>query len=234
MRLADLAPRFAVLTFAPILLAAAACGSTGSPASPEPNGSANGRAIAPGDGTPTTPNEATLDAGAEPEIVPISTPDIVPSSLGATLSDAGIDLAKLPEEIDEFEHSQIRAVMGSFKTSLGVQCTGCHATKTMEDGGVGLDAKKPTPNRNIAEKMYSEFVVKMRFKDGAPLYCDSCHQGKADFLDRSSKEGVGKWMHENFATKLVQADGSPVNCATCHGRPFVPTFVDGWANPTVE
>ena len=47
-----------------------------------------------------------------------------------------------------------------------------------------------TPQKRVAQKMWDEFVRKLSLPDGQPLYCDSCHQGKLTFLDRSDTSAV--------------------------------------------
>jgi hypothetical protein len=108
--------------------------------------------------------------------------------------------------------------MGMGGTGMGAMGMGSH-----------YDFDAWTPNKHIAAKMWSEFVQKLAFKNGDPLYCDSCHQKKAKFLDRSDDSALGDWMHQNFVEKLVQKDGQPLQCATCHGKPFDGQFLDKWA-----
>ncbi len=179
----------------------------------------------PGSVSPTGPESATL---------PNTTPPIRPSTLGDSLLRAGVTLDALPNEIDDLEKEQLLGMMSSFRASLGVECKGCHLTKVESDGAERLEPKKSTPRKRVAERMYTEFVQKLRFKDGAPLYCDSCHQGKAKFLDRSNESGLRDWMHDNFATKLVKKDGSELVCATCHGTPMNKHFLEGWAAAATE
>jgi hypothetical protein len=96
--------------------------------------------------------------------------------------------------------------------------------------GPQLDFEAWTPNKRIASKMWSEFVQKLEFANGDPLYCDSCHQGKNKFLDRSNEAALKDWMHDNFVDKLVRKDGQPMSCANCHGMPFDGHFLhDRWA-----
>jgi hypothetical protein len=69
------------------------------------------------------------------------------------------------------------------------------------------------------------------FESGAPLYCDPCHQGQGQFLDRSDKKAVGAWMSDNFTEKLKLASkpaAPDVECETCHGDPFEPAILRRW------
>jgi hypothetical protein len=175
-------------------------------------------------------------------------PPIEASKEGSALSSAGLDPKNLPA-LDKLGKDNLKPVMHSFADSLGVQCSECHAPamKTgpsatapapgpaMGMGDMGGMKSSPydfdvwTPNKRIAAKMWSEFVQKLSFANGDPLYCDSCHQQRAKFLDRSDDDKLGQWMHDNFVAKLVQKNGQPVECATCHGKPFNGSFLDGWA-----
>lgn len=75
--------------------------------------------------------------------------------------------------------------------------------------------------------MWDEWVSGLRFKEEENLlFCDSCHQGKADFLQRD--EHTAAWMQENFVAQLRRADGTDVTCATCHGQPHQDELLDAW------
>jgi hypothetical protein len=102
--------------------------------------------------------------------------------------------------------------MRTFTKSLGVQCNGCHDT---------TDFSKPTPQKTIAGHMWNDFVKQLSLADGSgALYCDSCHNGQKDFLDRSNHPALAAWMKANFVGKLKRNDGAAHNCGTCHGNPF--------------
>ncbi len=72
-------------------------------------------------------------------------------------------------------------------------------------------------------------MTKLRFKDGGLLYCDSCHQGQAQFLDRSDLAAVGLWMQINFVDQLERVDGLPHGCETCHGDPLNYDLISDWS-----
>jgi hypothetical protein len=63
---------------------------------------------------------------------------------------------------------------------------------------------------------------------GGAVYCDSCHQGQGQFLDRSDKGALSAYMSDNFTAKLKRADGKDVECETCHGDPFEGRFLSRW------
>jgi hypothetical protein len=65
--------------------------------------------------------------------------------------------------------------------------------------------------------------------DLGPLYCDSCHQGRAKITDRSDPKLLGTAMHDVYVTGLSRTDGKPNGCATCHGDPFNPKLLTTWA-----
>ncbi|MDP9149988.1 MAG: hypothetical protein M3O36_08630, partial [Myxococcota bacterium] len=52
--------------------------------------------------------------------------------------------------------------------------------------------------------------------DGAALFCDSCHQGRMQQLDRSDKKRLARWMDDNFVSGLSRRDGGDHGCETCH------------------
>ncbi|MFO0678002.1 MAG: cytochrome c3 family protein [Polyangiaceae bacterium] len=177
---------------------------------------------APGGGTapaPATPDEVSVGA----------TPSLRPSTILPGLAAIGVTANAFPSSIEKLKKDHRTTMMESFAKSLGVECTGCHASETKSDGEVRVKPDVSTPRKRVAFKMYTEFVQKLRFADGSPLYCDSCHQGKATFLDRSSEPALRRWMHENFVSKLVTTDGKAIACPTCHGTPFDRSFLDGWA-----
>ena len=147
----------------------------------------------------------------------------IPSAMGDRLAAAGLDLAKLPA-LDEIGDDQIVDVMKIFTASLGATCKDCHTA----------DKKEDTPNKLIAQKMWSEFAQKLTLVDGQPVFCDSCHKGKLQFLDRSDEKQLGGWMKTNFVGGLVRKDGQKHTCGTCHGTPFVPGFLDDWGGTAMD
>jgi hypothetical protein len=152
----------------------------------------------------------------------------VPSTLVASLQAAGLDPAHLPA-LEDVPDDQVDAVMKTFTKALGVKCKDCHQTP---------DFAKETTNKRIARKMWDQLVRGMTMADGSPLYCDSCHQGKATFLDRSDtgKGGaLSTWMKAAYVGGLKQADGSANTCSSCHGKPFKGSFLDDWgADPDAD
>ncbi len=93
--------------------------------------------------------------------------------------------------------------------ALGTTCDGCH---------VKGDFAKATKEKEGAERAYNRFVAGLRFGDGTPLFCDSCHQGKWSFLQRTDHDEVATWMKHNFVDKLVKKHGTAISCATCHQK----------------
>lgn len=170
-------------------------------------------------GTETAPTDPAAPATDEPAITPSKTPPLretIDAKVTSTLEAAGIDVNH-PGDLEDLLSSQskLKAVMTSFTIALGTTCTGCHV-----GSGSRIDYEAETPNKNIAKKMWSEFVRKLQKKDGGAIYCDSCHQGKMTFLDRADDRSLGAWMQENFVVKLARTDGAAHACTTCHGDPF--------------
>ena len=157
-------------------------------------------------------------SGASPDG---ATPPPRGSSAEATLRAAGLPLDALPASLDALPAAQLDAVMLTFSSSLGLDCNGCHDAN---------DAARSTERVRIAARMWSDFVVARRFADGRPLYCDSCHQGRATFLAHDDTHALGLWMERYFTDGLVRADGRKNDCFSCHGTPFDPGFLDTWAD----
>jgi hypothetical protein len=170
-------------------------------------------------GTETAPTDPTTPPADAPPITPSKTPPLretIDAQVTSTLKAAGIDV----NDPGDFEtlltsQSKLKAVMTSFTIALGTTCTGCH-----EGSGNRIDYEAETKNKKIAKKMWSEFVRKLQKKDGGAIYCDSCHQGKMEFLDRADDRSLGAWMQENFVDKLARTDRAEHACTTCHGDPF--------------
>lgn len=170
-------------------------------------------------GTETAPTDPNTPPTEGPPVVPSKTPPIrttIDAQVTSTLKAAGIDVND-PGDFDTLlrSPSKLKAVMTSFTIALGTTCTGCHVS-----AGNEVDYEAPTPKKKIAKKMWSEFVRKLQTKDGGAIYCDSCHQGKMEFLDRADDRSLGAWMQENFVDKLARTDGAAHACTTCHGDPF--------------
>lgn len=167
---------------------------------------------------------ATADAGTPPLEGAIN-PQIV-----STLAAAGLTVDDLPADLDAVasDHTKLRAVMQSFTIALGTTCEGCHEAG-VDGGRPNFDAD--TPRKNVARKMWSEFVGKLRKKDGSAIYCDTCHQGQFEFLNRDDDHALAQWMKANFVNGLSRKDGTTQTCASCHGNPFDDSFLDGWEQP---
>lgn len=142
------------------------------------------------------------------------------SAMAADLKALGLDPKALPP-LNKIPPDKIRPLMMTFKKALGTECTSCH------DAG---NFKAPTPNKKIASKMWDEFVRKLAMeKADEVLYCDSCHQGSMQFLDRHDKKALSAWMDANFVSKAKRVDKKDHSCETCHGDPFEPKFIAGWS-----
>lgn len=135
------------------------------------------------------------------------------------LKELGLDVKNLPP-LNKLEPATLRKVMNTFKKALGTNCNGCHDAN---------DMKAPTPHKKIAARMWEDFTRKLKMEDGTALYCDSCHQGKMEFLDKHDPKALGAWMDQNYVGKLKRADKKDHGCETCHGDPFDPKFLAKWA-----
>jgi hypothetical protein len=146
---------------------------------------------------------------------------IAPSNMVAKLREIGLDPAALPP-LNKLEPKMLRDVMNTFTKSLGVQCSHCHEK----------DFKAPTAKKKIATHMWNDFTRSLAMAEGpaagGTLYCDSCHQGRAEFLDRSDLKQLGAWMQENYVDKLKRADKKDHDCSTCHGDPFEGKILKKW------
>ena len=137
----------------------------------------------------------------------------------ADLEALALDPRSLPP-IEKLDAKALRGVMKLIAKSLGAKCRDCHA-----EGDFAL----PTPRKKVAAKMWNEFVVKLAFAgDGSPLFCDSCHQGRAKWLDRTDKKALSRWMDANFVEKLKRKDEREHDCETCHVNMEM-RFVRLWA-----
>lgn len=143
---------------------------------------------------------------------------IGPSAFADDLKKLGIDPLK-PPPLNKLSPDVVRKLMPSFAKSLGVKCEFCHDTNNF---------KAPTPHKRVAANMWQHFVVDLAFEDGNPLYCDSCHGGSAEFLDRHDKKALSAWMDANYVSKLKRTDKKDHSCETCHGDPFEPKFIGLW------
>lgn len=204
------------------LAAAAACAPAAPPPPVTPGAPGDPAAVA-GVRDPSAP--ATPVASAPPGVdapppAPAAMRAPVATALGAELGALGLDPAKLPP-LAQLEGDKLRKVMKLFTRSLGVRCGDCHTD----------DFAAPTPRKAVASRMWDEFVRGYTKADGAPLFCDSCHQGKLVFLDRRDDRALGAWMKEQYVAGLRGAAGAPHDCKSCHGDPFVGEFLDLWKRP---
>ena len=168
--------------------------------------------------TPATPTAPT------PPAAPVPMKGPTPTAFDAQLTAIGLDPANLPP-LGKLAPEQLRKVMPLFAKSLGTKCEGCH--------GASFDQR--TPEMNVAEQMWNHFSQELTLRDGGPLFCDSCHHGRAKVLDRRDTEKLAVWMDENYATKLArkaigaQAIRAEHACPTCHGEPAEMRFIRFWA-----
>lgn len=143
---------------------------------------------------------------------------ITKSAFAEDLKKLGIDPLK-PGPLNKLSPDTLRKLMPTFAKSLGVKCAACHDPDNF---------KAWTPNKRVASKMWQEFVVGMAMEDGTPLYCDSCHGGHMEFLDRHDKKALSAWMDTNYVKKLKRSDKKEATCEGCHGDPFEPLFLSTW------
>jgi hypothetical protein len=201
-----------------LLVACAACGGAAGGAAPSQVPPAPSSAESPttvGSGTPTEPTaagagSASTPTGPTPAAVEMKAPS--PTAMADDLRALGLDAKNLPP-IEKLEPRTLRGVMKLMARSLGVKCGDCH-----QEG----DFAAPTRRKKVAAHMWDEFAAKMAFDTGAgggaggALFCDSCHQGRVQLLDRRDKKVLSKWMDDSFVAKLVQKDGKSMECETCH------------------
>lgn len=143
---------------------------------------------------------------------------VQPSTMLDRLRVAGLDPKNLPP-FEKLERRQLGVVMKTFAASLGLKCIGCHDLD---------DFKKPSARKEAAKRMWNDFVRVLVLDDGAPVYCDSCHQGSVQVLDRRDKALVSSFMDDIFVGKLKRADGKDHDCGTCHGDPPEFKFLSTW------
>jgi hypothetical protein len=142
-----------------------------------------------------------------------------PTAMAKELEAIGLDVAHLPP-LDKLEGDKLRKVMRTFTKALGVRCESCHTD----------DFAAPTPKKRVAARMWNEYVRGLALAGGEPVYCDSCHQGHEEFLDRRDTKALGAWMNAHYVDGLTRTDGQPHGCETCHGDPFEPHVLALWAS----
>ena len=207
-----------------LALVIAACGGGEGPGpqvpgGPAPSGGPSASAGVPG--APTAPAASgSVPTGIAPPPAAGPMKPIAASAFAEDLKKLGIDPLK-PGPLNKMSPDVIRKLMPTFAKSLGVKCEFCHDNNNF---------KAMTPHKRVAAKMWEEFVMKLSLDDssGGALYCDSCHGGKAEFLDRHDKKALSAWMDANYVSKLKRADKKDHGCETCHGDPFEPKFLGPW------
>lgn len=220
IRRAGLFPSSTLLLATAVVAAIAACGpadggarpgpQTPAPAPSDTGGTVPAPTTAPPASTtgPATPSPAGTTATSPPPFFGPMKP-LAPSTMEAKLRDIGLDPAALPP-LNKLDAKTLRDVMNTFTKALGVQCSHCHEK----------DFKAPTENKKIATHMWNDFTRALALEGGGALYCDSCHGGRPQFLDRRDLGALGTWMQENYVDKVKRANGKEHTCETCHGEPF--------------
>lgn len=193
-------------TFLFLTLLAAACGGGQAPSPGSPQPSASGE-------TPQGSTSSPASGGGNKPLVA--------TQYAESLTGMGLDANALPE-MNKLTPEQLRKVMGLFTKSLGVDCKFCHK---------GGDFKAPTEHKQVATRMWNEWVHGTKLATAGaegPIFCDSCHQGKAEFLDKSNHEELAGWMKAQLVERMHKTSGAPMSCETCHGKPFDGDFLDKW------
>jgi hypothetical protein len=215
---------FVASVLGPAAIAACGGGGGGGP-SPKVPASSSSSAPTPGSGTSgtgsgTSGTSGTSGAGSSAVPVPTGAANkpIAPSAMAAQLKELGLDPKKLPP-IEKLDAKQKRDLMNTFTKAVGAQCKTCH---DMDH----LDA--PTPMKKLTARMWNEWVRGVTFEDGSLVYCDSCHQGRLEFLDRHDKKAVSDWMADNFVSKLKRVDAKDQSCERCHGDKMEMRFLSQW------
>jgi hypothetical protein len=211
--------RSSVATLAlPFAIVVAACGGALAPSpanqapAPAPaQAPASGQAPAPSAGSAPgqVPESAPAPASASaltPAPAPVEMKPPVTSTLTDSLATLGLDPKRLPP-LEKLEPRALRGVMKLFAKSLGIKCSECHRAG---------DFAAPTRRKTIATHMWDDFVAKLALVDGSPVFCDSCHQGRVEQLDRRDKKLLAKWMDDNFVQRLARLDAKGTDCETCH------------------
>lgn len=134
---------------------------------------------------------------------------IAPTKMGEALAAAGLDVRALPP-LEALEPGPKQKVMRTFTTALGIPCLGCHAES---------DFAAETPRKRVAKRMWNELVRVLQMSDGAPIYCDSCHEGALFALDRRDTTHVADFMSDVLVRGMRRIDGRPHDCTTCHDDP---------------
>jgi mono/diheme cytochrome c family protein len=102
--------------------------------------------------------------------------------------------ADAPKSAVQGDRMEIMKRMNGIAKALGVRCDFCHAKGA--DGKLAYDL--PTGHKQVAKYMMTEFVGKLKLKNGEDLTCATCHAGRAEFLPHRGAEGEG---HEHPKTE---------------------------------
>ncbi len=214
----------ALLVMSSIALASfAACGGQEQrpPQSPgqesPPSTSASPPGAPPTSAAPGAPSSgASSTSSASPPVAPAVAPPVVvmrplgPTAMLPELVAIGLDPRRLPT-LERMDPEKLRKLMPSFNRALGVQCTACH---------IADDFHASTRNMKISRHMWNDFVRGLATLDGAPVYCDSCHQGRTRLIDRHDKKALARWMQAELVDKVGRTDRKAHGCETCHGDPY--------------
>jgi hypothetical protein len=202
----------------------AACGGGGGtgpgPSAPAtaPSGSAGGPTATP-TASGSAPSASGSASGQAPPVAAGPMKAIAASTMPGDLKSLGLDAKSLPA-LNKLEPDKLRQVMKTFTKALGTTCSGCHDPN---------DFRAWTPKKKIASKMWDQFVRSLSMEDGSPVYCDSCHGGRMQFLDRHDKKALGAWMDANLVSKLKRNDKKDHGCPTCHGEDMDMHFLAKWS-----
>lgn len=210
---------FAVVTATTMFACGGGDVTTPPPNVPTPAGSSTNAPVASTAVTPPSGTAATVAPPTTAQTAPTPPPmnAIRGSTMQKDLEAIGLDVKKLPT-LAKMDQVKKHKVMNTFTKALGVKCTGCHTE----------NFKAETPHKKVARKMWDQWVVGLAMEDGTLLYCDSCHQGHDEFLDKRDKKALSTWMADNFVAKLKRNDKKEQECASCHGDPFVAEFLGSW------
>jgi hypothetical protein len=107
---------------------------------------------------------------------------------------------------------EVYTIMGGLTHFLGVECKHCHLEP---------DYAADTHNKHVANWMAKELVPKLRQRgdngQGAPIWCDDCHQGKPKILGNPRDRTFAiEWMTTHLVDDLEAASGKSLKCRQCH------------------
>jgi hypothetical protein len=195
-----------------LIIGAAACGGAGEGGPTRPPAAPTAGSSAPLGGAPLPASSSAvssangLPATGTATTAPVELKSPVPTTMTGDLEAIGLNAKNLPP-IEKLEPKMLRAVMKLMARSLGAKCGDCH-----QEG----DFAATTRRKKIAARMWDDFAAKLAMADGSALFCDSCHQGRIQQLDRHDKKALARWMDDNFVAKLARKDGKSHECETCH------------------